>query len=259
MMPPQCSTPRYQQERLCLSAGNNSLARIRGGRRRAGSSVSFSRWDCFWSPHRRSFSLRRFAGLSRAGSAGSEDLRGMALDPAGNSVIVGSLNPGSPTRFGTITVNLAVSSIGGYFAKYDSSGNAIWVGTVQGTLVAGTHRVALDATGNVYVLGPFAGIMTTGQFTFQSSVNARDVYIAKLDPDGNVLWARAFGGPLNETTNPSATAGMASLALSGTNLFSTFDFGGSLQIDLGGGNFQVLSSQGGQTLLPTGEQHQLVG
>ena len=101
--------------------------------------------------------------------------------------------------------------------------------------------------------------MRIGQFTFQSSVNARDVYIAKLDPDGNVLWARAFGGPLNETTNPSATAGMAGLALSGTNLFSTFDFGGSLQIDLGGGNFQILSSQGGQTLLPTGEQHQFVG
>lgn len=187
-----------------------------------------------------------FRWASRAGSAGSEDLRDMAVDPAGNSVIVGNLNPGSPTTFGTITVNLPVGSIGGYFAKYDSSGNAIWVRTVQGTLVAGAHRVALDAAGNVYVLGPFAGNMTIGQFTFQSSVNSRDVYIAKLDPDGNVLWARAFGGPLNETTNPSATAGMAGLALSGTNLFSTFDFGGSLQIDLGGGNFQVLSSQGGQ-------------
>lgn len=123
-------------------------------------------------------------------------------------------------------------------------------------LVAGTHRVALDAGGNVYVLGPFAGNMRIGQFTFQSSVNSRDVYIAKLDPDGNVLWAGAFGVPLNETTNPSATAGMAGLALSGTNLFSTFDFGGSLQIDLGGGNFQILSSQGGQTLLPTGEHDQ---
>ena len=53
-----------------------------------------------------------FRWASRAGSAGSEDLRDMAVDPAGNSVIVGNLNPGSPTTFGTITVNLAVSSIG---------------------------------------------------------------------------------------------------------------------------------------------------
>lgn len=183
---------------------------------------------------------------TRAGSIASEDLRDMAVDPAGNYVIVGNLNPGSPTTFGAITVNLPVGAIGGYFAKYDSDGNALWVRTVQGTLVAGAHRVAFDAGGNVYVMGSFAGSMTIGPFTFQSSVNSRDVFIAKLDPNGNVLWARAFGGPLDETTNPSATAGRAGLALSGTNLFATFDFAGSVQIDVGGGVFQVLSSQGAQ-------------
>lgn len=170
----------------------------------------------------------------------------MVVDPGGNFVIVGNLNPGSLTTFGNLSVNLPVGSIGGYIAKYDSSGNALWVRAVQGTLVAGVHRVALDAVGNVYVLGPFAGTLTIGQFSFQSLQNSRDVYIAKLDPAGTVLWARSFGGPQDETTNPSATTGRAGLAVSGTNVIGTFDFAATLQIDVGGGNFQVLSSLGGQ-------------
>ena len=50
--------------------------------------------------------------------------------------------------------------------------------------------VAVDASGNVFITGYFAGTMTGLGLT---SNGLDDIYVAKLDQDGTLLWAKRFG------------------------------------------------------------------
>lgn len=52
---------------------------------------------------------------------------------------------------------------------------------------------ATDSSGNVFVTGSFEGsALTLGSNTLSSAV-AQNIYVAKLDPAGSVLWAVSFG------------------------------------------------------------------
>ncbi len=54
--------------------------------------------------------------------------------------------------------------------------------------------ISCDGSGNIYVTGVFSGTVTFGATTL-TSAGGTDVYVAKLDTDGNWLWARRAGGP----------------------------------------------------------------
>lgn len=54
--------------------------------------------------------------------------------------------------------------------------------------------LAQDSTGNTYAAGYFAGTMTIGSATLTSNGSGEDLFVAKLDPTGNLLWAQRFGG-----------------------------------------------------------------
>ncbi|MGP8214946.1 MAG: SBBP repeat-containing protein [Bacteroidia bacterium] len=57
------------------------------------------------------------------------------------------------------------------------------------------YSIATDARGNSYVSGYFTGGSTTiGNFTLPSTGGSGDMFVAKYDPNGNVLWARSAGG-----------------------------------------------------------------
>ncbi len=57
--------------------------------------------------------------------------------------------------------------------------------------------IAADGQGNVLVLGRFSNIVPIGGHTL-SSQGERDVFVAKLDPQGAVLWAVRLGGALDD-------------------------------------------------------------
>ena len=72
------------------------------------------------------------------------------------------------------------------------------------TSVVGSDPVAdlaQDAAGNTYATGWFAGTMTIGSTTLTSNGTKQDLFVAKLDPDGNLLWAQKFGGTEKEYGN----------------------------------------------------------
>lgn len=68
------------------------------------------------------------------------------------------------------------------------------VGATTTGFVDSTH-LAVDAQGNTYLAGTFAGTVKFGSFTLTSPTQADPVYVVKYDPNGNVLWAREGGGP----------------------------------------------------------------
>ena len=80
--------------------------------------------------------------------------------------------------------------------------------TVGGTGIAQVGGTAIDGQGNVYVAGGFMGSMTfntSPQPTTLNSTEAYDVYLAKLSPSGQPLWARMANGATGLTFTDPAT------------------------------------------------------
>ncbi len=64
-----------------------------------------------------------------------------------------------------------------------------WANSVSGQ----SYAVATDGAGNVYVTGFYSGTGIFGNFSLPNA-GLQDVFVAKLDPQGNVVWAKGMGG-----------------------------------------------------------------
>lgn len=127
---------------------------------------------------------------------------GIATDAAGNSYTTGYFR--GTVAFGSTTL---ISSGGDdiYVAKLDAAGNFLWATKAGGTgSLDGGYAIAIDAAGNSYVTGWFSGTAAFGSTTLTTVGNV-DVFIAKLDPAGNFLWAHGFGGDAGDVGHGIAT------------------------------------------------------
>ncbi len=84
--------------------------------------------------------------------------------------------------------------------------------------------VAIDAEGNIYVVGSFSGSLMFGGTTLISS--GSDIFLVKLGPDGAPLWAKRFGDSNFQLAQEIAIDEAGNILMTGQ--FET-------KIDLGGG------------------------
>lgn len=133
------------------------------------------------------------------GGTSSDEANGVAVDSAGNVYHTGffwgtaDFDPGPDTFNLTSNGNADI-----YVQKLDSSGNLLWVVSIGGTGADGAASLALDNDGNVYVTGGFSLTVDfdPGPGTFNLTSNGEsDIYVVKLDSNGNLVWASAMGGP----------------------------------------------------------------
>ena len=126
----------------------------------------------------------------RAGGAGGDGITALELDGQGDVIVAGAFN--GVATFGTNGLS-TVDADAGYVAKLDPQGNFRWVTQLgAGTNNADTraYATAVDRAGNVYVGGYFQQLTTLGTNTLTTFQAGGDGFLAKLDPNGNVLWAR---------------------------------------------------------------------
>jgi hypothetical protein len=115
----------------------------------------------------------------------------IAVDTNGNSYVTGSFS-GSAT-FGTTTLtSYHFQDI--FVAKLDSNGNWLWAQQAGGRTDDKGYGIAVDANGNSYVTGSFGSSATFGTTTLTISGDYYDIFVAKLDSNGNWLWAKQAGG-----------------------------------------------------------------
>lgn len=113
------------------------------------------------------------------GTTDHEQGFGVATDSCGNAFIAG-YTQGS----------LAADNAGGqdgFLAKYDGAGGLLWkrqIGTAAYDIVC---SVATDASGNAFIAGKTGGAFEGTDYADY------DAYVAKYDPDGNLLWLKQFG------------------------------------------------------------------
>ena len=122
---------------------------------------------------------------------------GIATDNSGNSYVTGYFE--GTTNFGDTILN----SSGGrdmFVGKKDSSfsnGNWLWIKRAGGTSLCYGRGICIDSSGNCYIIGYFRDVATFGTLTLTSS-GGYDIFIAKLDTNGNWLWAKRAGGSGND-------------------------------------------------------------
>lgn len=121
-----------------------------------------------------------------------EQNESVAVDSAGDVYISGGyLNTAT---FGTTTLTSAGSD-DVFLAKLDRNGNFQWAESFGGPNADDGLGLAVDANGNAYVTGlfdasaNFGGITVTGNSSLWSSA-----FVAKVAPDGSVVWANGYSG-----------------------------------------------------------------
>ncbi|MCS6990800.1 MAG: T9SS type A sorting domain-containing protein [Chitinophagales bacterium] len=85
-----------------------------------------------------------------------------------------------------------------------------WAKTYGGSKKDKGRDVAVDAQGNIYLAGFFTEQMTLGNITLNSvgPVSKEDIFVAKLDPNGEPIWAHNFGNGIeNHSDFPLAFHG----------------------------------------------------
>jgi hypothetical protein len=120
------------------------------------------------------------------------------------------------------------------------------------------NAIAVDGLGNSYVTGTFRTMATFGvgdpNETVLTGVGAQDIFVAKYDPTGRLLWARsagggsfhqdwAFGIAVDAAGNSYATGFFAGIS-------GVVNFGNGVTVD-GGGAFVVKYDTGGTPVWAT--------
>jgi|GEM_PF-6063104 len=121
---------------------------------------------------------------------GTDIALGLAADASGNVFITG-YSFSVTLAFGAITLSNPGSSSAIFIACYDPGGNPVWA-TKPG-LGIGT-AIATDACGDVYATGYYGTSPITFGSTTLANSGSYDIYAAKYDASGNVLWAQGAGG-----------------------------------------------------------------
>jgi hypothetical protein len=173
------------------------------------------------------------------GGTSSEKSTSVTTDQFGNIYATGFFDGNAVFDNFTLT---STGNLETFITKLDSNGQFLWAQRIAGTSLNsgnGGFSITADAVGNTYVTGVFTGIVTISDTTLISA-GGEDVFITKLDSNGNFLWAKNYGGTGNE--NP-----VDILADELGNLYVTGTFTGTASFDditlTSAGDFDIFTAK----------------
>jgi len=177
----------------------------------------------------------------RMGGTSDDSAYRVALDANGNVHIAGVFSGTADFDPGPGTFDLTSAGVDDVFvSKLDSNGDFLWAKGMGGTAFDGAGGVALDSSGNVHIAGNFFGTadFDPGPGTFDLTAGATDVFVSKLDSNGDFLWAKQIGGTVpGQSTFPSDVAVDAS-----GNVYSVGTLAGTADFDPGSGSRELTSA-----------------
>ena len=179
------------------------------------------------------------------GGADSDYGYSLAVDASGNIYTTGYFKGTVDFDPGTGTDNH--TSNGGtdiFVQKADANGNFLWARTFGGSDYDKSYSIAVDANGNVFVTGEFGGTVDfdPGNGTDNHTSNgALDIFVQKMDANGNFQWAKTFGG---SSYNPDVGNSIAVDANGNVYVTGWFGDGSTVDFDPGNGTDNHTSNGG---------------
>ncbi len=160
---------------------------------------------------------------------GGEIITGFAAtDLTGNVLLAGKFS-GPTLTFGTTTlINSDTISSDLFIAKFDPAGNVLWAKNAGGNFADEAHAVAADVSGNIYLTGSFKDpslILDSVMITnIDNTGNTSDIFLAKYDPAGNVMWAKSMGGIADDQGQCICVDPFNNVVISGNFMSSSVSF-----------------------------------
>lgn len=183
-----------------------------------------------WAKH-----LLTARALGASQSATLLAITAMEVDPAQSLIIGGAF--WDTVYFDSSLPTVSVTSLRDMFlAKYDSNGNFIWAKQMGAAMDQQIQDLALDNHGNIYCTGYYFGSpdFDPGSGTsLLTSVGSGDIFLAKYDPNGELLWVHGFGSADNIVITPEEGRGIGVDSLG--NVYFTGRFYGDIDFDPGPG------------------------
>jgi len=137
------------------------------------------------------------------GASGRDEGLAIAVDSSGNAYVSGWTD-------GTFPGQTSVGGSDAFVAKYDGTGNQLWLKQFGASGDDGGYGIAVDSSGNAYVTG-----IAWGTLPGQTSRGWRDVFVAKYDGAGNQLWLKQLGISESDEASDVAVDASGNLYIAG--------------------------------------------
>ena len=185
-------------------------------------------------------------------SMGQEDIYIQKLDPNGKSLWLKHIK--SPNQIGAYNIVFDPSGFiyitGGvngetyiekeilvskgnkdfFILKMDLNGKMVWVKQIKGVDYKGVNSIVLGSNSDIYLTGSFQGKVDfdPGPDTlYLSSIAKSDIFIQKLDLDGNLIWIKKISGMDEDSGNSITLDSRDNIIVTG-NFWGKVDFDPSL-------------------------------
>ncbi|WP_437506402.1 SBBP repeat-containing protein [Sorangium sp. So ce1099] len=111
-------------------------------------------------------------------------------------------------------------------AAFDSGGEHIWSNRYGNVAAQNVGGVAVDQTSHVLLTGDFGGTVDFGRISLMAR-GSHDVFVVKLDPAGETVWAGGFGDAMAQSAEDVAVDALGTILLTG-HFSGSIGFGGEV-------------------------------
>ncbi len=134
-----------------------------------------------------------WAWFQTGGGTGADGASALTA-AAENGWYAGGQFEGSSVWAGTTLTSAGGKDV--FLGRLRESGDWQWTRRLGGQFDDDLTTLAADSAGYFYALGSFKVSLILGPDTLKATLNSKALYLAKFDPEGQVLWARAIQGSM---------------------------------------------------------------
>ncbi|MDI1482628.1 hypothetical protein QHF84_38760 [Polyangium sp. y55x31] len=170
------------------------------------------------------------------GETDMQSIESVAIDPAtGDVVAVGSFR-GVVDFGGGPLVSTGENDL--FVARFGPLGEPKWSKRFGDAANQEAFAVAIDPAGSIYIGGAIQGAMDFGDGQILTSAGNDDAFVAKLDAQGNLAWAKRFGDAKVQRTTRIVITPSGRIVLGGS-FTGTINFGGTDLVSAGSSDIYV--------------------
>ncbi len=152
------------------------------------------------------------------GGTALDGFRDLTTDDLGNVYAIGSTESADIMSVNNAHQAVNNGQVDVILSKFDNAGVLIWSTYFGGAGVDNGQGIDIDINGNVVITGTTS---SAANIAFGSNVHQsvhhgdRDMFVAKFDPNGTLLWATYLGGPEGESANDVITDSQGNIIITG--------------------------------------------
>jgi Ca2+-binding RTX toxin-like protein len=147
----------------------------------------------------------KFVWAKKIGGNGDDSVNDIKATGDGSGAIL-AIGSFTNTLAATNGDYLSLGASDVFVSKLDALGNTLWVTSAGGLGDDAGYSIASLADGSIAIAGKFQGSASFGNTTLVSK-GSEDIFVAKLDANGNFVWATQAGGSLDLDRGYAITAG----------------------------------------------------